>query len=67
MSVDLKKQYEQIQVSMAARGQLDEFLPPHLWEELRQRLQRIYRKATGETMAVLTVEDAPATHMEAGQ
>jgi len=56
LSVDLKKRYEEIQVSMASRGQLDEFLPPHLWEELRQRLQRLYRKATGEPTATLHVE-----------
>ncbi|WP_312414152.1 hypothetical protein [Shinella sp.] len=57
MSEELRMRYEEIQVSMASRGQLDEFLPPHLWENLRQRLQRIYRKATGEEMSVLIVEE----------
>ena len=56
MSEDLKRRYEEIQVSMASRGQLDEFLPPHLWEDLRQRLQRVYRKATGEQTATLHIE-----------
>lgn len=30
-----------------------ERLPPRLWEPLRQRLQNIYRDATGEELAVL--------------
>lgn len=55
----LRHRLEECQLSMAARGQLDGYLPPHLWEQLRQRLQRIYRKATGEPMAVLAV-DPPA-------
>ncbi|MBD9540153.1 hypothetical protein IB276_11880 [Ensifer sp. ENS04] len=55
----LANQLDEIQVSMASRGQLDEFLEPRLWEELRVRLQELYRKATGEPMAVLAVEDAP--------
>lgn len=52
-------------VSIASRGQLlppdGEYLPPHLWEALRQRLQQNYRKATGERNAVLTIEDRPMT------
>ena len=34
-------------------------LPPRLWEMLRQELQAEYRRATGETQAVLIVEDCP--------
>jgi len=33
-----------------------ERLPPALWEELRIVMQERYRRATGETMAILTVE-----------
>jgi hypothetical protein len=32
-------------------------LEPRLWEELRLRLQQIYRDATGENQAVLTIEN----------
>lgn len=55
----LAERLDEINVSMAVRGKLDEFLEPRLWEELRVRLQELYRKATGEPMAVLAVEDAP--------
>ncbi|MCW1412154.1 hypothetical protein OLZ32_27785 [Rhizobium sp. 1AS11] len=57
----LRRRLEECQVGMATRGQLcnGEHLPPYLWEELRQRLQSIYRKATGETMATITVEHTP--------
>lgn len=59
MSSYLAERLDEINVSMAVRGKLDEFLEPRLWEELRVRLQELYRKATGEPMAVLAVEDAP--------
>lgn len=61
MTSELLKRYEEIQVSMASRGQLTngEYLPPHLWEDLRQRLQSVYRAATGERSAVITVENTP--------
>ncbi len=36
-----------------------ELLEPHLWEALRAELQRRYRRSTGETMAVLTIETPP--------
>ena len=57
---DLQSVLEKCQLSMAARGQLDGHLPPHLWERFRQRLQAIYRTATGEQMAVLSIDNAPA-------
>ena len=53
---DLTAKLEQIQVSLATKGKLDEFLAPRLWEALRVNLQSLYRQATGETMAVLVVE-----------
>lgn len=56
MNEDLRMRYEEIQVSMASRGQLYQLLPPHLWEDLRQRLQRVYRKATGEQTATIHIE-----------
>ncbi|WP_267550291.1 hypothetical protein [Rhizobium rhizogenes] len=58
---DLKSRLNECLVSMASRGQLPngDTLPPALWEELRQRLQRIYRKSTGETMAVLSFDNNP--------
>lgn len=52
----LKDDLESIQVNLALRGQLNGYLPPHLWETARQRLQSQYRRATGESMAVLNVE-----------
>lgn len=54
----LADRLDEIQVSMASRGQLDGYLEPRLWEDLRVRLQALYRKATGEPMAILAVEDA---------
>jgi hypothetical protein len=36
-----------------------DLLEPHLWEALRLELQRRYRRSTGETMAVLTIEASP--------
>lgn len=62
MSNDLKARLEECQVGIASRGQKqpdDTFLSPRLRERLRQRLQGLYRRATGETHAVLSV-DAPA-------
>jgi hypothetical protein len=34
-------------------------LAPKYWEPLRIRLQEIYRRATGETQATITVENQP--------
>jgi hypothetical protein len=34
-------------------------LDPRLWEALRIELQRRYRRSTGETMAVLTIDNSP--------
>lgn len=58
---DLKQRLNESLVSMASRGQLPtgKRLPPALWENLRQRLQRIYRNATGESLAVLSIEHTP--------
>lgn len=53
----LRSVLEDCQLGMASRGQLDGYLPPHLWERLRQRLQSLYRQATGEPHAVLSVEE----------
>lgn len=36
------------------------FLEPQLWEALRIELQRRFRRSTGETMAVLSIELTPA-------
>lgn len=46
-------------VGMAIKDQLadEEYLAPDLWEPLRQRLQAMYRRATGEKMAVLGIID----------
>ena len=65
MQSDLQSRLEECQLSMATRGQFDERLSPHLWEQLRQRLQKIYRKATGEPMAVLSVDDASPSPISA--
>lgn len=51
------KQFDDIQVSLAMRGQLKKPLPPRLWELLRQRLQGMYRTATGEPDATLVVKE----------
>jgi hypothetical protein len=62
MTAELRSRLEECQIGIASRGQKqpdDTFLSPHLWEQLRQRLQGAYRRATGETHAVLSV-DAPA-------
>lgn len=34
-----------------------ERLPPRLWEPFRQKLQAIYREATGEEIAVLSITE----------
>lgn len=71
MSEDLKTRLEECQVGIASRGQQQPdgtYLAPHLWEQLRQRLQGIYRRATGEADAVLSVEQtAPAEHVVGGE
>jgi hypothetical protein len=62
MSEELKNRLEECQVGIASRGQRQPdgmFLSPHLWEQLRQRLQSIYRHATGEPDAVLSIEPEP--------
>lgn len=59
MSAEIRKRLEEIQVSLASKGKLDGYLPPHLWEPLRRNLQGIYRQATGEGMAMLKVEEPP--------
>ncbi|ANK73771.1 hypothetical protein FA04_14765 [Ensifer adhaerens] len=61
---DILSEYADIikgaQIGCAIRGHMDEgeYLDPALWEELRLRLQSIYRRATGEPMAVLSVDAA---------
>ena len=35
------------------------YLHPRLWEALRLELQTRYRRATGETMAVIAIENNP--------
>lgn len=57
MGEDLRSCIEDTIVSIAIRGQLDGYLAPHLWEELRIRLQRVYRKATGEQLATLHISN----------
>ncbi|MDO9416978.1 hypothetical protein [Pararhizobium sp.] len=60
--MDLRLRLDQINVSIAAKRNLSkgEFLQPRLWEDFRVHLQDTYRLATGETMAVLTIENHPA-------
>lgn len=53
---NLVRQLESAQISLAIVGQLGHNLPPHLWEPLRRRLQNMYRTATGEPMATLSVD-----------
>lgn len=53
---NLVQQLESAQISLAMKGQLDHYLSPHLWERLRQRLQYMYRMATGESMATLSID-----------
>lgn len=62
MNQDIQRRLDGIAVSLAMRGHLDEgaYLKPALWEELRTQLQAIYRRATGENLAVLSVENSPA-------
>lgn len=57
------------QVGCAMRGQMDdgEYLDPALWEDLRLRLQAIYRRATGEPTAVLSVDHNPANALRQGR
>lgn len=50
----------EMEVSLAVKGLLRNYLPPSRWEALRVALQDIYRKATGEPMATLTVEHTPS-------
>jgi hypothetical protein len=62
MSDELRSRLEECQIGIASRGQKqpdDTFLSPHLWEQLRQRLQGIYRRATGEPLATLSVNLSP--------
>lgn len=54
---ELSEQYKDIQVNLAMRGLSKGHLPPQLWEDLRLRLQDIYRRATGEEFATLIIED----------
>lgn len=58
MTSRLMETYNDCMVSMASRGQLPngQRLPPYLWEDLRLKLQRIYRQATGEEFAVLSID-----------
>lgn len=58
MKCDLGKISDDISVSMAMRGLLNEgeYLPPRLWNDLRLRLQNIYREATGEEHATIYVD-----------
>lgn len=67
MTDELRSRLEECQIGIASRGQKqpdDTFLSPHLWEQLRQRLQGVYRRATGETHAVLSIDaPAPAEHV----
>ena len=56
----LSKRFDEAAIGLASRGQFNRHLEPRLWEDLRLRLQAIYRKATGEDMAVLTVDHNPA-------
>lgn len=54
--VDLKRResLDRAMVGLAASDMPQpEKLPPRLWEALRQKLQAFYRRATGETNAVL--------------
>lgn len=56
----LRRTYEDALVGLASKGNLDperhDFLPPHLWEALRLRLQAHWREATGEEHAILKIE-----------
>lgn len=37
-------------------------IPPRLWEDLRRQLQAIYRQATGEPTAVLSIDIPKVPH-----
>lgn len=56
---DLREQLRDVRISLAIKGRMDGYLPPEDWEEVRRRLQAVYRRATGEQHAVLSVENAP--------
>lgn len=53
----LAEDLARMQVDLALRGLLKNHLPPSQWEALRQKLQRIYRDATGEPHATLIVQE----------
>lgn len=53
----LQNHYDDCIVSMAIRGTHTSPLEPRLWEELRRRLQRIWREATGEHAAIIEIKD----------
>jgi len=55
----VRETLDDILVSLASKGKNDAPLPPHLWEPLRIRLQKIYRNATGEAHSVVSVENIP--------
>lgn len=46
-------------INLAVKGLLRNYLVPRNWERLRLELQDIYRKATGENMAVLSIDNNP--------
>lgn len=58
----LEKSIEDAQISLAMKGLLKDghSLKPDLWEELRRRLQSMYRRATGEHHITLLVVDEAA-------
>ena len=65
LSPELRRTLDLAHISVARRpealrgGAKVGYLPPRLWEELRQQLQAEYRRATGEPGAVLIVEPKP--------
>ena len=65
LSPAMQKEYDRCRLSLAISGinamtgKVPERLPPELWEPLRLELQKIYRRATGETFATITVENDP--------
>ncbi|WAP67199.1 hypothetical protein [Jiella pelagia] len=56
-SKELQESLDDNAARLAVNGLLKpgHYLPPRLWELLRRRLQDVYRRATGETEAVLAV------------
>jgi hypothetical protein len=64
---DIKRVGDDARVSIAANSDhhwdrsfaSGEFLEPELWEALRLEMQRRYRRATGEELAVLTIVNNP--------